>query len=67
MKIRSPLGMLTVLAILAVLLANPAPSGAVVSGTNGRIAFVSDRSGTRQIYVMRSDGSAATGLGSSDW
>src|SRR5438094_533564 len=58
MKIRSPLGILTTLAILAVLLANPTPSGAVVSGANGRIAFVSDRSGTRQIYVMRSDGSA---------
>src|SRR5437879_4308107 len=67
MKTRSPLGILTAFVVLAFLFATPAPSGAVVSGANGRIAFVSDRSGSKQIYAMRSDGSAVlqlTSLGS---
>ena len=60
--IRSPLGTLTVFAVLAVMLGIPGSSGAVVSGANGRVAFVSDRSGSKQIYVMRGDGTAALQL-----
>ena len=60
--IRSPLGILTALVVLAILFATPAPSGAVPSGANGRVAFMSDRSGSKQIYVMRGDGSAVAQL-----
>lgn len=36
--------------------------GACPSATGGRIAFVSDRSGTRRIYLARSDGSGVTAV-----
>jgi Tol biopolymer transport system component len=52
---------LLALATLAVLL--PAtPAGAVVPGQNGRIAFSSNRTGTKQIFTMRSDGTGVTQL-----
>jgi Tol biopolymer transport system component len=51
----------TVVALLAtaMLLALPSPSGAIASGANGRILFVSDRDGDKEIFAVRSDG---TGL-----
>jgi Tol biopolymer transport system component len=51
----------TVIALLATatLLALPSPSGAIASGANGRILFVSDRDGDKEIFAIRSDG---TGL-----
>lgn len=38
------------------------PAEAAVSGTNGKIAFASDREGNRDIYVMNSDGSEQENL-----
>jgi Tol biopolymer transport system component len=52
---------LLALATLTVLLPST-PAGAVVPGQNGRIAFVSNRSGTNQVYSMRSDGTGVTQL-----
>ena len=56
--------------------ASPTGSPPPVTVTDGRIAFASSRSGTGQIYTMRSDGSdvrhistdqASSGLGSPNW
>ncbi|TMK77071.1 MAG: hypothetical protein E6G47_11655, partial [Actinobacteria bacterium] len=53
---------LTALTLAGLLLLPAAPAGAVVSGANGLIAFTSDRSGTRQVYVMWSNGTGPTQL-----
>ena len=50
---------ITVLATAFLLLAPSIPAGAVVAGANGRIVFVSDRDGNKEIYAVRADG---TGL-----
>jgi len=44
----------------AVLLAGAGPAGAAFPGENGQIAFVSDRDGDNEIFVMNADGSAQT-------
>jgi Tol biopolymer transport system component len=51
----------TAVLVLGVLL-QTAPAQAVVVGQNGRIAFVSDRSGSNQIWSQRSDGTGLTQL-----
>jgi Tol biopolymer transport system component len=53
---------LTAVFVMAMVLASPSPSGAVVSGANGRIVFVSDRDGDKEIYAVRSDGSGLVQL-----
>jgi Tol biopolymer transport system component len=58
-RIRALSATLVALLATAMLLALPSPSGAIASGTNGRILFVSDRDGDKEIYAIRSDG---TGL-----
>lgn len=45
-----------VLALAAVLLATAEPAGAAFRGTNGKIAFVSDRDGNEEIYTRNPDG-----------
>lgn len=50
---------LTMTLLLGFLLFSASPTQAVTTGENGRIAFVSDRDGDNEIYVMRGDG---TGL-----
>lgn len=42
------------------------PATATVSGENGKIAFVSDRDGNPEIYVMEADGSEVTLLTSGE-
>lgn len=44
-------------ALGASLLAGAAPSGAIVPGPNGRIAFESSRTGNNEIFTMNPDGS----------
>jgi len=59
------LGMATAFLILLSLLAflaTPSISHAAFPGTNGKIAFVSTRDGTEQIYTMNADGSGVTEL-----
>jgi len=56
-----------VIALTVLLLAAAASYGrdageAVVPGTNGKIAFISDRDGNYEIYVMNADGSGQTRL-----
>ena len=38
------------------------PAGAVLQGANGRIAFVSDRDGDKEIFSSRADGSGVKQL-----
>ena len=49
------------LAVVAGLLAS-SPAQATVSGDNGRIAFVTDRDGNAEIYVMNADGTDPVNL-----
>lgn len=49
-------GLLALLGVMAV------PSGAIVPGPNGRIAFESSRDGNNEIYVMNADGSVQQNL-----
>jgi TolB protein len=49
-------------AFAAALSLGPAAGQAAFPGTNGRIVFSSDRSGNREIYVMRSSGGAVQRL-----
>ena len=58
-----------VLAVTLGVVAMAVPAQAVASGANGWVSFVSDRTGSRQIYIMRSDGTAQTKLTSagSNW
>ena len=62
------------LAVGAAVMVSGVPAQAAFPGTNGAIAFVSDRDGTQQVYRMRADGSGerrltdAAGLNSDpDW
>jgi TolB protein len=55
-------GIVFVLLALVVLVVGAAPAGAAFPGTNGKIAFASDRDGNYEIYVMNSDGSFQTRL-----
>jgi Tol biopolymer transport system component len=62
------------LAVGAAVMVSGVPAQAAFPGTNGAIAFVSDRDGTQQVYRMRADGSGerrltdAAGLNSHpDW
>lgn len=50
------------LAAFSVDLARDRPASAAFSGLNGRIAFVSDRDGNEEIYVMDADGTDQTRL-----
>jgi hypothetical protein len=43
-----------------VLLTGAGPAGAAFPGVNGQIAFVSDRDGDNEIFVMNADGTAQT-------
>ena len=53
MTVRS-LALAIALAALPLAAAGPA-TAAVTPGSNGRIAFVSERDGNREIYVMNAD------------
>jgi Tol biopolymer transport system component len=54
---RAIVGVLVIIACVAVLPHLPPPAGAVVPGDNGRIVFASTRDGNSEIYVMDADGS----------
>jgi TolB protein len=54
------LALIAVFAVAAATLASPASAG--FPGTNGKIAFVSNRDGTSEIYSMNADGSGQTQL-----
>jgi Tol biopolymer transport system component len=56
--------LLVVLLVSSLLLVGPPglPGAATVSGENGQIAFVSDRDGNSEIYLMNSDGSGPVNL-----
>jgi Tol biopolymer transport system component len=51
---------LFVAALLAPLVLILSPAESAYSGANGRIAFISDRDGDNEIYVMNADGSGVT-------
>ncbi|HEV8340087.1 MAG TPA: hypothetical protein VGR25_10600 [bacterium] len=53
---------LAALALAAALLAGPQPAISGFPGSNGKIAFVSDRNGNQEIYVMAADGTGQTNL-----
>jgi Tol biopolymer transport system component len=53
---------MTVAVVVAVLGALAQPASAAFPGTNGKIAFNSDRDGNGEIYVMNADGSGQTNL-----
>jgi len=55
-----PLLAVALVGVLAVPLGLPA--GAVVPGSNGKIAFVASRDGNEEVYVMDADGSNQTNL-----
>jgi TolB protein len=55
-----PARVAALLALVALVVAGP--TGATFPGRNGKIAFVSDRTGSSQLYVMRSDGTHAVRL-----
>ena len=46
-----------VLAMMVVAATGQVPADATVSGEDGLVAFVSDRSGVDQVYVVETDGS----------
>jgi Tol biopolymer transport system component len=60
-EIATAFRMLILLSLLA-FLATPSISLAAFPGTNGKIAFVSTRDGTEQIYTMNADGSGVIQL-----
>src|SRR5262245_52391543 len=60
--IRSLSATIATLVAAAMLLVAAPPAGAVISGANGRIVFVSDRDGDNEIYAMRSDGTGVVQL-----
>src|SRR3990170_1838494 len=49
-------------AVLAVLAPGPNPVESAFPGTNGKIAFESDRDGNYELYTMNADGSGQTNL-----
>ena len=53
---RGIIGLVSVAAMLAAVLAAALPAQAAFPGRNGRIAFVSNRDGDPEIYSMRPDG-----------
>lgn len=55
-------GLVGGVALSASLLTGAGPSGAVVPGPNGLIAFESNRSGNNEIYVMNPDGTIEVNL-----
>jgi dipeptidyl aminopeptidase/acylaminoacyl peptidase len=57
-----PSAAVVVAAVVAPLAFAAAPATAAFPGQNGRIAFVSERDGNREIYVMNADGSGQTRL-----
>jgi Tol biopolymer transport system component len=61
-RIRAISATLATLLATAMLLALPTSSSAIASGANGRILFVSDRDGHKQIYAVRGDGTGVVQL-----
>src|SRR5215218_3232492 len=51
-----------VLALATVLLVMAQPAGAAFPGANGKIAFMSDRDGDEEVFVMDPDGTDQTNL-----
>src|SRR3989442_11795477 len=59
---RSLIGSLAVVFLSALLLAGSRSAQAAFPGTNGLIAFTSDRDGNAEIYTMNADGTGQTNL-----
>src|SRR3954452_13939377 len=50
------------LAVLAITIGTAGRAGAVVLGTNGKIAFTTDRDGDYEIFAMKADGTGQSRL-----
>jgi Tol biopolymer transport system component len=59
---RSALALLSVITLTGTLLADARPAVAAFEGSNGKVAFQSNRSGSTELFTMNADGTSPTQL-----